>query len=234
MFRRKRRDEPIPDEDFPVEEEDLAQDEPTPAGPVLPSAGPWDVDEAPDDDVTRLDLGSLRVPVTEDVEVRVEVGPDGEAVTATLVYAVGALQVSAFAAPRREGLWTEVRDEIAGSIGEAGGTSEEGSGPFGAELHAQVPTETPGQNLQPARFLGVDGPRWFLRGVISGPAAVDPAAAVRLEEAFRAVVVARGAEAMAPRDALPLRLPKEAVEAAGGETDGLNPFERGPEITEIQ
>ena len=89
--------------------------------------------------------------------------------------------------------------------------------------------------MQPARFLGADGPRWFVRGLLSGPAATDAALARDFEAAFRAVIVVRGKDAMAPRDPLPLRLPTEAVVTHEEEAheDGLNPFERGPEITEI-
>jgi hypothetical protein len=58
----------------------------------------------------------------------------------------------------------------------------------------------------------------------------------------RSLVVVRGAEAMAPRELLPLKLPEvpgesqpEGTEpAAEGSGDDLNPFERGPEITEIR
>lgn len=234
MFRRRRRDEPtIPDEDFSVEEEELPREGPAPGARV--GAGPWDAGEAPADDIARLDLGALKVPVYEDMEVRVEVGEDSQVMTATLVYDGGALQLNAFAAPRREGLWPEVRQEITASVADAGGSGEEAAGPFGTELRAQVPGQPagPGQGLQPARFLGVDGPRWFLRGVITGPAATGAGPAERLEEAFRQVVVVRGADAMPPRDPLPLQLPKEAVEAAVPEP-GLDPFQRGPEITEIQ
>jgi hypothetical protein len=92
--------------------------------------------------------------------------------------------------------------------------------------------------LQPTRFLGVDGPRWFLRGLLTGPAATDPQQARRLLEAFRGTVVVRGADAMAPRDMLPLRLPKEALavgpEATEPARPGLEMLERGPEITETR
>jgi hypothetical protein len=59
-----------------------------------------------------------------------------------------------------------------------------------------------------ARFLGVDGPRWFLRGVISGAAAVDPARAGVMEDMFAGVVVVRGSDAAPPREPLPLTLPE--------------------------
>jgi hypothetical protein len=52
----------------------------------------------------------------------------------------------------------------------------------------------------------------------------------------RDVVVVRGGEAMAPRELLPLRLP-DAAAAPAPEPEGrppLDPFERGPEITEIR
>lgn len=239
MFRRRPRGEPAPpaaelDPDEP-EVDEYADDPEQPAEGEQPAlAGPWDSADVPADEQARLDLGALLVPVYEDMEVRVEVSPDSEVVTATLVDAGGGLQVNAFAAPRREGIWSEVQAEITASVREAGGTSEEATGPFGPELHARVPTEVAGQSLQPARFVGVDGPRWFLRGVITGPAATDPEQAARLEQAFRELVVVRGGEAMAPRDPLPLRLPQEAMEAAAVPEPELDPFRRGPEITEIQ
>ncbi len=98
------------------------------------------------------------------------------------------------------------------------------------------------------RFAGVDGPRWFLRGLFAGPAAQDPQAAAPLEAVMRTVVVVRGEQPMAPRDLLELRLPAEAAAAleeqarAQQEQEeeqsrfaaGGNPFERGPEMTETR
>ena len=63
-----------------------------------------------------------------------------------------------------------------------------------------------------ARFLGVDGPRWFLRGMLSGPAASTPEEAAALEQAFRSVVVVRGSAPMPVREQLPLTLPPQAAE----------------------
>ena len=60
------------------------------------------------------------------------------------------------------------------------------------------------------RFIGVDGPRWFLRGVISGQGAVQPEAAGLLEQVFRDTVVVRGEGPMAPRDPIVLKLPDDA------------------------
>jgi hypothetical protein len=143
---------------------------------------------------------------------------------------------------RRAGIWDEVRGEIATALRESGGSASDAEGPYGTELHASVPTEVPGQgrSLAPARFVGVDGPRWFLRALLTGPAATDAAVAEPLLTSLKACVVVRGGEAMAVRDPLPLRLPKEvtaAAEAAAateGQAAPVPPPERGPEITEIR
>jgi hypothetical protein len=92
-------------------------------------------------------------------------------------------------------------------------------GPFGPELAGTIvatPPAQPGQAppqpvRRPARFLGVDGPRWFLRGMISGPAAASPEAAAALEGAFRSIIVVRGSEPMPVREQLPLTLPAQAA-----------------------
>ncbi|MDQ1556274.1 MAG: hypothetical protein QOI02_1276, partial [Actinomycetota bacterium] len=80
----------------------------------------------------------------------------------------------------------------------------------------EVLAEIPGAAGQPgrlARFVGVDGPRWFLRGVISGEGALNNAeAAAQIEEVFRSVVVVRGNTPMPPRDLIPLQLPATATD----------------------
>jgi hypothetical protein len=196
--------------------------------------GPWDSHDLPrGDDVPRVDLGGILVPVPDGVEVRVEVQEDVP-VAATLVDGPSQLQVHAFAAPKSSGLWAEVRAEIATSLKDAGGAAEDVEGPFGTELRARIPDE---KGAQPARFIGVDGPRWFLRGLLTGPGATDPARARRLEGAFRDVVVQRGSDAMAPRDMLPLHLPRDAREIPlppPPPDRSLQLPVRGPEITEIQ
>jgi len=67
------------------------------------------------------------------------------------------------------------------------------------------PDSTAGKRI--ARFVGVDGPRWFLRGVIGGAAASDPEAAEKVEDLFRSIVVVRGGSPMPPRDLIPLKMP---------------------------
>jgi hypothetical protein len=117
-------------------------------------------------------------------------------------------------------------------------------GAFGTELVAKLPAEaTDGsRGFRAARFMGVDGPRWFLRGVLGGEAALDRDAAAGLEELFRRVVVVRGDNPMPPRELLQLRLPKDAAAQGHGAAPhpgaqqaghAVQQPERGPEITQI-
>jgi hypothetical protein len=198
--------------------------------------GPFDASDAPDDDIPRVDLGALQVPVVDTVELRLEVNEQGELGQVLLVEGANVMQVGAFAAPRSSGIWDEVRAEILGSLTTSGGTAEEVEGLYGVELAARVPTGTPGE-LAPARFVGIDRPRWFIRALLSGPAALDPEAAEPLLSVLAGTIVVRGTDAMPIRDPLPLKLPKEAVEAAEAQAaeqaapqlDELGP---GPTITE--
>lgn len=175
------------------------------------TTGPYDEADAPEDELERLDLGALRIPVVTGVEVRVDVGADGQVVAATLSYAGSEAQLGAFAAPRTAGIWDEIRAEIRGSISSQGGTATEADGRFGTELTGRVPVQG---GFQGVRFVGVDGPRWFLRGLFTGPAATDPAKAAVLEDAVRNIVVVRGSLPLPVRDPLPLVLPKDVAEQA--------------------
>ncbi|HTW04999.1 MAG TPA: DUF3710 domain-containing protein [Streptosporangiaceae bacterium] len=256
MFRRRRREEadrPGYDSGTGQDDEDLygdpdddeagydEPDEEVPGGEAARS-GPWDgAGSYPERE--RIDFGSLLVPAYEGIRVEVEVA-EGMGVTVTILRDDSVLQLMAFAAPKTSGLWDEVRQDFAAEVARAGGDSQEAEGPFGVELHARV---TPvGQEhargqLEPIRFLGVDGPRWFLRGMIRGPAARRPDLARPFEDLFADVVVVRGDHPAPPGDLLEIRLPEDmrqaladqfAQETAGQELP--NPFERGPEITETR
>lgn len=240
MFGRKKKQgesaEQVPD--AADAEQAAARLTPEPAPDLARPQGPWDVADVPDDEVQRIDLGGLRIPVPDGTEVRVDVSPEGDVVAATLVQGDSQMQVNAFAAPRRSGIWAEVRTEIAEALTAGGGKAEEAEGSYGPELRAHVPTEEPGGGvvLAPARFLGVDGPRWFLRALLTGAAGADPAAGAGLETVLRDLVVVRGTEAMAVRDPIPLHLPREVAEQAAATAEELDLAlpERGPEITETR
>lgn len=201
--------------------------------------GPRDRSAVPD--VTGLvDLGPLAFPAAPGMELRLELDQSTQAITAATVIMGQAIgQFQAFAAPRSSGIWDEVRDEIVASLEQQGGSATVTEGPFGPELIARMPGRGADGKVsyQPARFIGYDGPRWFVRLVLTGQAAVDPGVAEPLLELFRHVVVTRGDAAMPPREVLPLHVPSEAsptTPAPQPGTSGLRPFERGPEITEIR
>ena len=198
--------------------------------------GPFEVselssdDDEPADDQPRIDLGSIIVSPVPGSELRLQVNEAQDIVSAMLVLPVtapatngaqpevvgsSALELSAYAAPRSGGLWAELRDEISEAATSAGGSAELAAGPFGVELRRLLPVTTPDgeQGYQPSRMWVAEGPRWLLRGIVYGQAAIesdddDPAVAAVLA-AFRDVVVRRGDEAMAPGDLLPMTMPSD-------------------------
>jgi hypothetical protein len=162
-----------------------------------------------------IDLGGVRILPREGLQLRLEVEEGtGRVVAVGLDYGASSLQIQPFAAPRSSGLWHEIRTQLNEQILHQGGSTRQVAGPFGPELVAQIPAQAaPGQPpvARLARFIGVDGPRWFLRGVISGDAVADPHAAGDVEELFRSVVVVRGSAPMPPRDLIPLHMPPAAM-----------------------
>jgi len=161
-----------------------------------------------------VDLGGVKILPREGLHLRLEVEEGSKRVVAVaLDYAGSTLQIQPFAAPRTTGLWNEIRAQIADQIQTQGGTTTLADGPFGPELHAQIPTvATAGAgSMRLARFIGVDGPRWFLRGVVAGEGAVDKEAGAKIDDLFRSVVVVRGSTPMPPRDLIPLHMPGTAA-----------------------
>jgi hypothetical protein len=173
-----------------------------------PTTGPFDERDAPDDELPRVDLGALRIPVSDRYDIRVDLNEAQQVISATLAMPEGTMQVGVFAAPRNEGIWDDVRAEIAESLrSQRRQTLSEPDGPFGTELHGNLPAD--GGGTVPVRFIGVDGPRWFLRGLVAGPAAAEPAKAEPFEEALRNCVVVRGNEPLPVREPVPLQLPDD-------------------------
>lgn len=174
------------------------------------TAGPLDESEA-NPARPYIDLGGVRILPQEGLHLRLEVEEQSQRVVAVgLELAGSSLQVQPFAAPRSSGLWHEIRGQIAAQVEQQGGRVDVRAGVFGPELVAQVPVAPTAQDPSTsrlARFIGVDGPRWFLRGVIAGPAVVEDEAAAAIEELFRGVVVVRGRAPMPPRDLIPLHMP---------------------------
>ena len=236
MFRRRRSAD--------ADRDELEYDEPEqPAGTSRAEGGPWDAEE-PFPELERVDLGSLRVPVGPEHEIQL-VMAEQHGAWVTVRHRESEVQIQAFAAARRSSLWDDIRVEIAAEVDSAGGRSHESTGPFGTELIAEVPAEPgqPASGMRMVRFVGVDGPRWFLRGLFTGPAAGGGDPAGLLEEVFSQVVVVRGEHPVPPREILELQLPPEARQAleeqAAAEQESrfrgdADPFDRGPEFTETR
>jgi hypothetical protein len=208
------------------------------------SSGPYDIDEVESIESTeespKIDLGSLILTAVPGSELRLQVAEDsGEIVSAMLVIETtidprmggeqptganqqpqtysSALELGAYAAPRSGGLWAELRDEISRSATEAGGTASLAEGPFGVELRRLIPVTTPDgeEGYQPSRMWVAEGPRWLLRGIVYGQAAIeddaDSPVVADVLSAFRQVIVRRGDEPMAPGDLLSLTMPSNVV-----------------------
>ncbi|WP_350268940.1 DUF3710 domain-containing protein [Brevibacterium sp. CBA3109] len=213
---------------------------------VLEKSAPYDRSEkgpfdAGEDfpELNRLDLGALKVPVVDGMQVRLDTDDDSQRVLAvTLIHEGGGIQLQAFATPRSEGLWNTVRNQLATGVASQGGEAAELHTSLGRELAVEVPAKTedgrPGKRAM--RFAGVDGPRWFVRAVFSGKAVTDEEIRSELSALFRGIIVDRGQEAMAPRELIVLTAPQVDAdsETEDGDKDELNPFERGPEITEVR
>jgi hypothetical protein len=210
--------------------------------------GPFDITQRPEVE-GYLDLGSLRVPVAPDLKVRLDVEDSTKRIIGvTLQMGTSSLQAQAFAAPRSGGIWDEIRAEILESLAAtAGAEVQEQDGEFGTEVRARIPAQMPdgSPGWRVARFVGVDGPRWFLRGVVGGEAAFKPEAAGPLDDIFSRIVVRRGENPHPPRDLLALTPPENMRPVRRGTPDGQpapaaqdpreqRPPERGPEITEVR
>lgn len=206
------------------------------------SSGPYDRTEVDDLD-GRLDFGSVAITPIADMELRVDIDEASQQFTGlTAIVGESACQLQVFAAPKSTGVWDDIRGEIYDNLLGSGGEAQEKTGDLGVELHVRMPAQgADGRTTySPATFVGVDGPRWFLRAVFSGKAAMDEGAHGEMLEFVKGCVVTRGGEPRAPRELLPLTLPEAteteadlAVEDAG-DNQVPNPFERGPEITEVR
>ena len=164
--------------------------------------GPWDSTdpEAPDTD-EYLDIGALMLPFLKGSELRLKANSQtGDVLGATITYKSSSLELEPFAAPKSLGLWDEVRADLL----KANPSCKEVDGVFGKEL--TLPVKVKGKNLL-TRVVGIDGPRWMLRGIFSGPAAKGGKEKDVLDGYLADLVVVRGDEPLAPRDLVPMHAP---------------------------
>lgn len=171
--------------------------------------GPYDIDElvTPVEDLgnSHLDLGSVLVPVVQGGQVTVEMSANHVPEAVHLLTPHGRIGVTAFAAPKSPGLWREVVRELAQSLRDGGAKVRVEDGHWGREVVADVEGGT-------HRFIGVDGPRWMVRCVASGPTDTEPQRAQLARAVLAETVIRRGGEPYPPREMLPIVLPPVLAE----------------------
>ncbi|MBB5808666.1 hypothetical protein F4560_008434 [Saccharothrix ecbatanensis] len=164
--------------------------------------GPFDESQAPDDGLTRLDLGSIRLPVPDGAQLQVEMDPAGAVRAVHLLTTVGQLTVSAFAAPKSDRLWPDVSSEMIAQFKSDGFRILRENGEWGEEIAAR-------NNEVHLRVVGVDGHRWMLRGIAAAPTEeLGLKATEALYALVRDTIVVRGEQAMPVRTPLPIELPE--------------------------
>jgi hypothetical protein len=219
---RRRSEKPDPAAAEDVESTEPTGDASAEGGEDLENVeGPFDIDDLPDDGVDRVDLGSLLIAPEEDRELRLQVDESTQAVQAVLLAGTdGALELRAFAAPRNGDLWTEVRPQLAADLARRGGTATEREGRFGTELVCQLSVQTADGRAasQASRIIGINGPRWMLRGTFLGRPATDPDSAAAWEDTLTRIAIRRGDHAMPSGDPLPVVLPDSARRTTPGES----------------
>ena len=156
-----------------------------------------------------LDFGAVRIAPKAGVLIRADIDDNTKRVVAITLEIDGhRIQLQAFAASKTDGIWGSALDSIESAIAAQGGKAERITGLLGPEIRASVPVSENGKTgFRESRFIGVDGPRWFLRGVLSGPELYSQTRYEQLIELFRSVGVNRGETPMPPGDLLPLSIP---------------------------
>lgn len=208
--------------------DDVTRPEPPPGVPGVDRDwdrgvdGPFDISEVRDKS-DRLDLGAIAIPTATKMEVQINLEEGTRRmVGATCIFLGHSMQIQAFAAPRSGGIWDDIRGEIVTAIEGSQGAVDERGGVLGRELITRLPSRTSAGEVTytPARFIGIDGPKWFLRAVLQGPAARDDAQFAPFAEFLRGIVVDRGDEPRPPRELLELTPLKVAVAPRDSAPDG--------------
>ena len=168
--------------------------------------GPFDIDDFDDPAVAavaRLDLGSVLIPMPDAGQVQVELSNTGVPSAIWVVTQNGRFTIAAYAAPKSAGLWREVASELADSLRKDVPKVGIEDGPWGREV-----VGVGAENAGVVRFIGVDGYRWMIRCVVSGPRDRIGALAEQAREALADTVVRRGDTPMPVRTPLPIQLPE--------------------------
>nr|MDK6328767.1 DUF3710 domain-containing protein [Alloscardovia omnicolens] len=87
-----------------------------------------------------------------------------------------------------------------------------------------------------SRIVGVDGPRWMVRAIFTGPAATDDSSEEKqaLDKFLSDVVVNRGSEPLAPRDRVFLSRPLTPSQVKEMEAAAAAAAEEGNDHSELE
>src|SRR5690625_1736200 len=198
--------------------EHLREDEEAPVADSRPD-GPFDISEVETRDFSKgyMDLGAIKVPLRKNVSYGLEQEQAKQKVFAvSAVHEKSTLQIQAFAAPRSGGQWDEIRQEMFDQNKTAEGakvTLEDGE--FGQELLIRIPAKLPDgrKGERVARFLGIDGPRWMIRAMFMGKAALNKSDAALLYDILKNTVIERGDRPLPARQMLELTPPENVLAA---------------------
>ena len=173
--------------------------------------GPFDLSELDDDReslaASRLDLGSVLVPLPSGGQLQVEMTPAGAPQAVHVVTQHGRITIAAYAAPKSPGQWREVASDLSTSLRKDNSEVSVETGPWGRELHGV----TANADL---RFIGVDGYRWMVRCVLAGPAGAvsqDTPLVKIARDMLSQTVVDRGSDPHPVRTPLPVVLPEVLI-----------------------
>src|SRR5882757_4666118 len=169
---------------------------------------PDDVAESAVVTVGRHDLGSVVIPENDAAELAIEVNQQGVPTMVWMVTPNGRYNITAYAAPKTGNLWREVVTEIAESLRNDSAQVTVEDGPWGREVVGLV---TKGPEPVVMRFVGVDGPRWMVRGAAIGTPESADAIAADVRNALADTVVRRGDTPQPVRAMLNLQLSESLV-----------------------
>ncbi|GIG54683.1 DUF3710 domain-containing protein [Demequina activiva] len=191
----------------------MSDDAPAPfddgLGDIEPADGPWSLADAPAERMF-ISCGPLRLPAFGSMHARLEFDAKTRRMGAVSVHIADCeAQIQVIAAPRGQGLWTDMRRSITAKVKKQPGFQQTVEGRFGPELFATVTGRDRAGLLRDTtiRYVGIDGDRWVLRAVVTGPSVAEDSTIARVDAFLSQCAVERGDEAIPTGTVLELTPP---------------------------
>lgn len=192
-------------------------------GDLDPADGPWSLESAPPERMF-LSCGALRLPAYGRMHARLEFDAKTRRMGAVSVHIADCeAQIQVIAAPRGRGLWTDMRRSITAKVKKQPGFQQTVEGRFGPELFATVTGRDRAGMMRDTtiRYVGIDGDRWVLRAVVTGPSVTEDATIDRVDAFLSQCAVDRGSEAIPTGTVLELTPPSGSPARSGDVTPDL-------------